>query len=325
MRRLAKVELHLHLEGAAPPAFIRGLAAEKHMDISGIFAAEGGYAWKDFPHFLKVYEAASSVLRTPADYRRLLLAVAEERAADGVLYGEIFLSPDFCGGGELAAWRDYLGAMAEAAREAEATLGITLRGVVTAVRHFGPEQARRAALCAAETAGDFICGFGIGGDETVLSPADFSWGFDCAREAGLGLTAHAGEWRGPEGIRDSLAAWAPSRLGHGVRAIEDLALVDLLAEREIHLELCPGSNLALGLYPDIRHHPVAELERRGVKLSISTDDPPFFRTSLAKEFAALHRAFDWEEPQFRRIALQALDAAFCDPDTRKRITAKLEG
>lgn len=319
-----KVELHLHLEGAAPPAFIRGLAAEKKEDISGIFAPDGGYSYTDFWHFLKVYEAATSVLRSPDDFGRLTLAVLEESAASGVVYTEAFLSPDFCGGRDLGAWREYLHAIREAAAEAEREMGITLRGIVTPIRHFGPEKARETAICAAETAGDFITGFGIGGDEKSGKPADFIWAFDCAREAGLRITAHAGEWQGPEGIRDTLAALRPERLGHGVRAIEDLALVDELAERGTVLEVCPGSNVALGLYRDFRAHPINELDRRGVKVTINTDDPPFFHTTMAREYRELHRAFDWDEGQFARIARQSLDAAFCDADTKAVIAKKLE-
>ncbi len=318
---LPKVELHLHLEGAAPPAFIRGLAREKHIDIAGIFDADGGYAFTDFWHFLKVYEAATSVLTTPEDYARLVHAVLEESAASGVIYCETFLSPDFCGGRDLGAWREYVQAMQEAAAPHADT--ITLRGIITCIRHFGPDKARQTARCAAETAGDWIVGFGIAGDEKMGKPKDFVYAFDMAREAGLHLTAHAGEWGGPESVRDALAAFRPARIGHGVRAIEDLALVDQLAETGVVLEVCPGSNVALGLYP-WRKHPIAELDRRGVKVTVSTDDPPFFATTMEREFERLHEAFDWDDGQFARITRQSLDAAFCDADTRARILKRLE-
>src|SRR5690606_177509 len=108
------------------------------------------------------------------------------------------------------------------------------------------------------------------------------------------------------------------------RAIEDLALVDELAERGTVLEVCPGSNVALGIYRDFCAHPIHELDRRGVKVSVSTDDPPFFHTTMAREYEELHRAFDWDEGQFRRIARQSLDAAFCDVDTKARIARKME-
>jgi adenosine deaminase len=318
---LPKIELHLHLEGAAPPAFIRGLAREKAIDISGIFDAAGGYRFDGFAEFLKVYEAATSVLTSPSDYARLTRAVLEESAGHGVIYSEAFLSPDFCGGGDLAAWAEHVAAMREAARALAPE--IEFRGVVTCIRHFGPERARAAARCAAETAGDFITGFGIAGAETVGELGDFAWAFDCAREAGLGLTAHAGEWRGPESVRAALALGV-ARIGHGVRAIEDPALVDQLAERGTVLEVCPGSNIALGLYPGWRAHPIERLMARGVKVTVSTDDPPFFRTTMTREYDRLAEAFGWDEAVFRSLNETAARAAFCDEGTRARILTRLE-
>lgn len=324
MGKDAKIELHLHLEGAAPPAFIRGLAREKSIDISGIFDETGHYRFRDFWDFLKVYEAATSVLTTPEDYARLTAAVLEESAAAGVVYCETFLSPDFCGGRDVEAWRDYLLAIEEAAARAEARDGITLRGIITCIRHFGPEKARETAICAAETAGDFIVGFGIAGDEKVLAPRDFRWSFDCAREVGLRLTAHAGEWGGPDSVRAAVRDLDVERIGHGVRAIEDLALVDELAERGVVLECCPGSNVALGIYPSFRKHPIGQLFDRGVKVTVSTDDPPFFHTTMTREYEMLHEAFDWDEGVFATLNRTALDAAFCDADTKASIAKKLE-
>ena len=324
LRELPKLELHLHLEGAAPPAFIRGLAQEKSVDISGVFREDGGYAYRDFVHFLSVYEAATSVLQSPEDYGRLVSAVLEESAAHGVVYCETFVSPDFCGGSDVAAWKEYLHAMQEAAARAEARDGIVLRGIVTCIRHFGPEKARASATCAAETAGDWIVGFGIAGDEAKGKPRDFAWSFDLAREAGLRLTAHAGEWGGPQSVKDALDDLKVERIGHGVRAIEDLALVDRLAESGVVLEVCPGSNVTLGLYPRWDRHPIQKLRERGVKVTVSTDDPPFFHTTMTREYAELERAFGWDEADFLEISTTALDAAFCDADTKTRIAARLK-
>ena len=321
---LPKIELHLHLEGAAPPAFIRDLAKRKSMDIAGIFNPDGSYRFTDFWDFIKVYEAATSTLQRPEDYHRLTLAVLEQSAESGVVYSETFLSPDFCGNRDVSAWREYLHAIREAADQAQRDMGITLRGIITCIRHFGPDKARQTAKCAAETAGDWIVGFGIAGDEKIGHPADFTYAFDMAREAGLHITAHAGEWGGPESVRAALDAFNPARIGHGVRAIEDLALVDQLAERGTVLEVCPGSNIALGLYKDWRAHPIAELDRRGVKVTISTDDPPFFHTTMAREYDRLAQALEWDDGQFMRIAKQSLDAAFCDADTKSRIAKLLE-
>ncbi len=321
---LPKVELHLHLEGAAPPAFVRGMAKEKSIDISNIFTPDGGYKIRDFWHFLDVYEAATSVLSSPEDYGRLTLAVLEESARSGVVYSETFLSPDFCGGRDVAAWKEFLHAVREAAATAEKAYGITLRGIITPIRHFGPDKAREVAACAQETAGEWIVGFGIAGDEKMGHPRDFTYAFDMAREAGLRLTAHAGEWVGPASVRDALDHLRPERIGHGVRAIEDLGLVDRLAEDGIVLEVCPGSNVALGVYPGWKAHPIARLRERGVKVTVSTDDPPFFHTTMNSEFENLARTFGWGEPEFSDLAKVALDAAFCDDTTRQRIGKRLE-
>jgi adenosine deaminase len=322
VKDIKKVELHLHLEGAAPPTFIRGLAQEKGMRLDGVFDEHGHYAYRDFNEFLKVYEAATEALKSPEDYARLTRAVLEQCAENGVVYAETFLSPDFCGGGDVGAWREYLLAIQEAAEAMADT--ITLRGIVTGIRHFGPERSRPVARCAAETAGNWIVGFGIAGAEAVGKPKDFKWAFDCAREAGLHLTAHAGEWGGPQSVRDCLDDLGVERIGHGVRAIEDPRLVDYLAENAIMLEVCPGSNIALGVYKRLSDHPIEKLRAAGVPISISTDDPPFFHTTMTQEFEHLADTFGWNEDDFEEITLASAKAAFCDPKTRAALIKTLE-
>lgn len=321
MKDLPKIELHLHLEGAAPPSFIRGLANEKNVDLSGVFSEDGSYKFRDFQHFLQVYEAATEVLKSPEDFGRLTRAVLEQSAAHGVVYTEAFISPDFCGGRDVGAWRDYLAAMQEAAAGVPE---VEMRGVVTCIRHFGPEKAKETAVCAAETFGDFVTGFGMAGNEAVGAQGDFRWAFDCAREAGLGLTTHAGEFGGPDSVWQALDDLGVSRIGHGVRSIEDPALVDRLAEDGVVLEVCPGSNVVLGLYGKIDVHPIEKLRCNGVKVTVSTDDPPFFHTDMTREYDALNRAFGWEQEIFAEVYRTAAEAAFCDDATRARLLDKLE-
>ncbi|WP_312530662.1 adenosine deaminase [Paracoccus sp. (in: a-proteobacteria)] len=318
---MKKTELHLHLEGAAPPAFVRALAKEKRIDLPRLFDDKGNYAYRDFFEFLRLYESVTSLLTSPRDYARLLGEVLSERAEDGVIYCEIFIAPDFCGGGDLYAWQDHVAAMTEVAHSFRAQ-GIECRAIATAVRHFGQDQSKRAARCAAETSGGWCTGFGMGGAETVGSAEDHAWAFDCAREAGLGLTCHAGEWAGPQSIREALRLGV-TRLGHGVRAVEDPALMRDLADRAITLECCPGSNLALGIYPDWHAHPIARLADAGVRVTISTDDPPFFKTTLRQEYERLAEAFSWHDEDFRRMNLWAIEAAFCDTDTKTRLQKEL--
>ena len=258
-KSMPKVEIHHHIEGAAPPAFIASLAREKGIDISKIFDADGNYAYDGFGEFLATYEAACQPLTGPQEFYRLTQAILHEAAEHGVVYLETFISPDFCGGGDVAAWREYLAAIEQAASEAERDAGITLRGIVTAVRHFEPDQARLAAKCAAETAGDFITGFGMGGAETHLRPKDFSYASDMAREAGLALTCHAGEWGGAQMVAETIRDLGVSRIGHGIHVMQDPALVAEAVEKGIVFEVCPrikcvvGRGHGMGCPPDCRN------------------------------------------------------------------------
>ncbi|MGJ8612560.1 MAG: adenosine deaminase [Octadecabacter sp.] len=323
-KSMPKVELHTHIEGCAPPAFIRGLAKEKSIDISGIFNADGTYAYRDFDHFLEVYEAACTTLTGPQEFYRLTKAILEESASHGVVYQETFISPDFCGGGDVGAWREYLDAIEMAANEADRDLGITLKCIATCVRHFGADNAKAAARCAAETAGDFVTGFGMGGAENFGKPADFAYAYDMAREAGLALTSHSGEWGGPDDIRDTLRDLKVTRLGHGINAIKDPALVQQIIDTDVVLEVCPGSNVFLNASGDWADHPIKRLRDAGVKVTVSTDDPPFFGTTMTREFDMLADTFGWNETDFRALNQTALDAAFCDAATRTKIEKRLE-
>jgi len=300
------------------------MAREKSIDIGGIFNPDGTYAYRDFNHFLEVYEAACTPLQGPQDFYRLVKAVLEESAQHGVVYQETFVSPDFCGGGDLSAWRDYLAAMETAAAEAEAEFGITLKGIVTCIRHFGPEAAKPATQCAVETFGSFITGFGMAGGELVGRPADYAYVFDMAREAGMPLTCHAGEWGGPDMVADTLRDLKVQRIGHGVNAIKDANLVAEIADKGIVLEVCPGSNVFLGATGDWADHPIQKLRDAGVKVTVSTDDPPFFGTTMTREFEMLAATFGWTETDFVALNETALAAAFCDDATRAKIAKRLE-
>ncbi|MEP5761672.1 MAG: adenosine deaminase [Litoreibacter sp.] len=324
MRHLPKVELHLHLEGAAPPRLIKAMAQEKSVDLSGIFDDGDGYAFGNFQQFLNTYEAATSVLQSPEDFHRLTLAVLEQSAEQGVIYTEAFISPDFCGNRDVSAWRDYLAAMQEAAEIAKSQSEIELRAIVTCIRHFGPEKAKETALCAAETFGSFVTGFGMGGDEMAGNPSDFTYAFDMAREAGLRLTTHAGEWGGAASVRDSLTHLKVERIGHGVHAIQDRDLIEYIAGEGIILEVCPGSNIALGVYPSLDQHPIQKLHDAGVKVTVSTDDPPFFHTDLISEYENLERTFGWDDTFLTSLNMTAAEAAFCDAQTRDTMISKLK-
>ncbi|MEM8740304.1 MAG: adenosine deaminase [Pseudomonadota bacterium] len=315
-----KIELHLHLEGAAPPGFIRAEAARQGVVLPEIFRPDGGYAWRDFTEFLHVYEVASALLTSPEAYYRLTQAVLADRLADGVIYAEIFLAPQLIGGGDPGAWAEHFAAIVEAA---EAHPGIEAGWIALCVRHRGAEAAETVARLATHTAG--LCGFGMGGDERFGHPSDFARTFAIAREGGLPVTAHAGEFGGPDSVAAALDHLQVRRIGHGVRAAEAPDLVRRLVDEEVVLEVCPGSNLALGLYSDWSAHPVAALDRAGVKLCLSTDDPPYFHTDLTSEYAALAAAHHWTRADFARLNQVALAAAFCDEAQRGHLAKALRG
>ena len=323
-RTMPKVELHLHLEGAAPPEFIRQLASEQKVNLSGIFDGNGSYKWTDFAEFLKVYEAASSVLRGPEEFFRLMKAVLTAQAEQGVVYTEHFLAPDLCGDGSIIAWAEHLAAMDEGAAEMERDAGITTRFIPTCIRHLGPEKARKAAEIIVKTGGARVTGFGMGGEERHLMPADFAIPFQIAAEAGLSLTCHAGEICGADMAAATLDALDVKRIGHGVRAIEDMRVVERLARDEIVLEVNPGSNISLAVFPSWHEHPIEKLRAEGVKVTVSTDDPPYFHTSLNDEYENLSHHLGWDEETLKAQNLVAIDAAFCDEATKERIKEALQ-
>ncbi len=321
---IPKTEIHLHIEGAAPPEFIRMLAAEKNVDLSRIFKDDGSYVWSNFAEFLKTYEAACSVLNTPDDYRRLTEAVLDASAENGVVYTEMFLAAEFCGGGDLEAWKEYLAAMCEGADNGRAKHGIETRFISTCVRHFGPEQAELVAQISAATKSDMLTGFGMGGEERHLSAKDFSKAFAIAHESGLGITSHAGEICGADSVRDTMDHLPVTRIGHGVRAIEDMSLVKRIIDEGIVLEVCPGSNMSLDLFPSWPEHPINKLRDAGVKVTVSTDDPPYFHINMTDDYTKLNEVFGWGEAEFNSINKTAMEAAFCDEETRSRVLAKFE-
>jgi adenosine deaminase len=191
------------------------------------------------------------------------------------------------------------------------------------VRHFGVDRVENAAKLATQTPHPWLVGFNLAGDERVGRPADFAPAFARAREAGLRLTAHAGEFAGPDSVRAALDDLGVARIGHGVRAAEDPALVARLAAEGVTLEVCPGSNVALGVYADWAAHPAPALRAAGVRVTLSTDDPPFFATDMTREYAQAARVWGWSAADLRAVARDSLAAAFCDDADRARLAARL--
>lgn len=323
MGSVPKVELHCHIEGAAPPRLVAQLADHHGVDVSGIIGGNGRYIWSDFTTFLKAYDTASSVFKTPADYALLTETYFRMLAAEGAIYGEVFISPDHAQAAGLS-YRSYVEGLAAGIERAKTDTAIEGRMIAIGVRHFGAASVERVVKEVIGNPHPLVTGFGLAGDERSGHPANFAKAFRMAEDAGLGTTAHAGEFGGPESVTAALEFLRVKRLGHGVRAIEDDNLVKRLVDEEIVLEVCPGSNIALGVYEVLRFHPLNMLRRKGVKITLNSDDPPFFGTTLGKEYSSVSETFGWSPEDQLAVSRTAIKAAFCDETTRKRLLVRLD-
>lgn len=316
---LPKAELHVHLEGTASPDLVRRLAERHGCTMpDDLFDGSGAFHWRDFLHFLEVYDLASSVIRTPQDYRDVTYEYLARCAAENVVYVELMSSPDHA----LAAgmtYQDHLDGIAQGIDDARDEFGIEGFIVVTCVRHFGVERAHGVADAVLRHPHPLVVGFGMGGDEAGFRPGQFASVFAKLNEGGLPCTVHAGEFDGPAGIREALATLPVKRLGHGVRAIEDAGLVAELAAAGIVLELCPTSNIATGIYADYGSHPWPALKAAGCRVTLSSDDPPYFDTTIGAEYDHAARHFGLDSEGLRDITRVSIEAGFAPAVTRKAI------
>ena len=316
-----KAEIHCHIEGAASPALVLRQADKYGVDTSA-FLKDGRYVWSDFTSFLHAYDGAAALFRTQDDFALLAQDYLEGIAAEGAIYAEFFTSPDHALNSGLSpdAYHEGLGEGIAAAR---ASSGIECRMIVTGVRHFGPDRVVEAARYAARRPHPLITGFGMAGEERLGQASDHVRAFDIAREAGLGITVHAGELAGAESVRDALQSLRPCRIGHGVRAIEDPGLVAQLAEHGIVLEVCPGSNVALGVFPSMQDHPFERLRSAGVRVTLSADDPPHFGSSVGTEYRMAAQTWNYDAKMLTRFTRTAIEAAFVEEPVREKLLARL--
>ncbi len=318
-----KAELHVHLEGTARPGLIRALAARNGVSLpEGLFADAETFAWSDFLDFLRTYDLAASVMRTAEDYRDVVFSYLSECAQQGAVYVELIASPDHARAVGLPEAEHRAGLFA-GIDDARAAHGIEGRVIVTAIRNLGVEAAERTAREAAELAHPYVVGFNLAGDEAGFPPGPFAGAFAVAHAAGLGCTVHAGEHAGPERIAEALDLPGVRRLSHGVRAIEDPALVERLVADDIVLEVCPTSNVRLGVYADYASHPFTRLREAGVQMTLASDDPPYFDASIGGEYAVARTSFGLDDDALLDITRLALRAGFMDDETRRTLLQPL--
>ena len=316
-----KAELHCHIEGAAAPELVLRQAEKYGRDVSP-YIRDGAFVWHDFTSFLAAYDFASDLFRSEEDYARLTEHYLTSLARDGAIYSEIFTSPDHAGKSGLSPLA-YTQALGEGMERARAKTGIEGRMIVTGVRHFGVESVEAAARFAAKCGHRLVTGFGMAGEERYGDVEDYVRAFEIAREAGLGITVHAGELAGWESVAAALDHIRPARIGHGVRAIENPDLVKRIADSGVVLEVCPVSNVELKVFPSYAEHPFPTLRAAGCKVTLSSDDPPYFWTGIGKEYQVAKEHFGLSDKDLVAVTRTAVEAAFCDRKTKASLLAKL--
>ncbi|MBL1406226.1 MAG: adenosine deaminase [Rhizobiales bacterium] len=318
---VVKAELHCHLEGTAHPELVVAQALKYGVKTEDYIDPNRGYIWKNFTSFFAAYDFAASLFRTPEDYVELTKDYYLRLAKGGAIYGEIFASPDHAK--RLGCSHTiYIEAIAEGIQLAKERTGIEGRIIVVGVRHCGVDIVENAAKSAANNLHPMVTGFGMAGDERFGKVKDFAKAFDIARDAGLKLTTHAGEFCGPQSVEQSLNHLKVERIGHGVRSIEDLDLVKRLVDENITLEVCTMSNIALNVYPKLEDHPFKKLEQAGCKVTLNSDDPPHFHTSLKHEYEIAKKTFGYNDKALLGFTRNAIEAAFVDDETKKCLLAK---
>jgi adenosine deaminase len=316
--RLPKVELHLHLEGAIPYDALWELVQKYSGDDASVSSKEGlrrRFEYRDFAHFIETWVWKNQFLREYEDFTFIAEAVARDLVNQNIRYAEVFYSPpDFTRHG-LETQR-----ITEAIRRGlETVKGIKVALVVDLVRDFGPERAGVTLAEVNEVKQLGVVGVGIGGSEHEFPPEAFEGVFARARQLGFRTSAHAGEAAGPESLWGAIRCLNVDRIGHGTRAEEDERLVEYLVDQEIPLEMCPMSNVRTGVVESYEKHPVRRYFERGVALSINTDDPKMFGTSLAEEYALLVEKQGFTLAEIEELVLGSIEMSWMPEDEKRKM------
>jgi adenosine deaminase len=322
MPSVPKAELHVHLEGTAPPELVRRIAARNGVALpERLLGVDGRFRYTDFLDFLATYDLAASVIRTGEDYRDIVYEYLCSCASGGAIYVELTASPDHAALVGLSD-EEHLDGIARGIDDARRDTGIEGRILISAVRNFGVERALRVARYASSDPHPYVVGFSMAGDEAGFPAGQFAEAYGIAAAAGLGCTVHAGEWAGADSVRAALEL-PVTRISHGVRAIEDPSVVSELAARGIVLECCPTSNVVLGVFPSYEEHPLPRLRAAGVRVTLGSDDPPYFGATVEGEYAICAARMGFDDDVLREITTTAIDAAFCDDDLKAALRKRL--
>ncbi len=332
IRTLPKAELHLHLEGSVDPPTLSELSrrhptpltttnpAYRNIEESGrVFTEDEArqlYHYKHFTGFMWAFKAVTERMRSAEDYELVTYRLLQKLHAQNVVHAEVYISAG------VVQWRgqDFapLFEGAERGRQrGERDFDISLYWILDAVRHFGVDKAQRVVDEAIRLKSHNVVGIGIGGDERHAGPEQFREVYEHAAKNGLRLTVHAGETLGPDSIWAALRKLKPDRIGHGLHAVDDPELVRYLADKQIPVEVCITSNVMTGCCTTLYDHPVRKLFEAGVLVTLNTDDPDMFRTTLVEEYRIARDTFGFSEEELRQLARNSFRASFL-PEERKR-------
>ncbi len=324
IHKLPKVELHSHLEGTIKPELAKQIAKRNAAPLdNNLFDDNQSYAWSDFASFLTAYDSVSSCLKNGEDYRDITYEYLKDCASENVIYAETFISPDHaaeCG----ISYDDMISGIASGIDDAERDFGIVGRIIVTCVRHLGPEQGLNVVQTMVDNPHPYVVGFGMGGDENAFTIEEYAPAYNIAANAGYACTVHAGEICGPDSVWDAINYLPISRIGHGVKSVYDEKLISELINRKIHLEICPGSNLALSLFPNWESHPLLIIMKKGISISLNSDDPPFFNTTVGQEYQNSAKNLNLNIEDLKQISLMAMEASFADIKIKSRLIEKIK-
>ena len=326
-----KAELHVHLEGSIQPATLFVLAQRNGVElpVQTVAEVQNWFAFRDFSHFLEVYFAISHCLKTAEDYELIAYEFGAAMAQQHVRYAEVTFSPSTHEFSLGVPFDTYFAGLTRGRKRARAEFGVEMRWVFDIVRSIPVERAnlQRAdytVAVAKEGMHDGVIALGLGGAEIGYPPEDFIPWFEQARAAGLHSTPHAGETVGPESVWGAIHKLGAERIGHGVRAIEDATLVKYLQEQRMPLEVCPTSNICLGVYPDMHHHPLPRLHAAGIPVTVNSDDPPLFNTTLTHEVEALFEVFAFDVNTVNDILLNGVRYSFLPAEEKQALEARFQ-
>jgi adenosine deaminase len=319
---LPKVEIHVHLEGSIRPATLLALAERNGIalpatDVAGLHEF---YRFTDFDHFIRVYFAISGCLKTVDDFALIAYEFGADMARQNVRYAEVTFTPQTNVANTGLPFEAILEGLNDGRTRARASFGVEMAWILDIVRD-APETRHAVASWAAGARDRGVVGLGLGGPERGNPPEPYADAFAFARAAGLHSVPHAGEVAGPESVWGALRVLKAERLGHGVRSAEDPSLLDYLREHQVPLEVCPTSEVRLGVYPSYAAHPMRRLWDKGLYLTVNSDDPPMFDTDLVAEYGVLATHLGFSAPELEQLSLNAVQASFL-PEPRKQEMAE---